>query len=1067
MSTAADAHPATPGLRLRQSVKTSFDTEHDDVLTAASDSPTSPQSQHAKPDAASKQTIGRTPDGKNFLVPKTRDMVSGLFDPSEPKTLFDAFLIGVLAFHILVAYYLPSGWKQPVFAAIFLFWRASYNIGIGVLLRIQSHHRRLVAWAQRLHLFENPKSGKNPRPWLYSLLKREFSTKLSKDYDFDTAPIEYNTWLVFRRLVDLILMCDFFSYCLFAIICAHVPADENVLAGIGRWVLGIALILFNIWAKLDAHRVLTDYAWYWGDFFWLVNHDDQELTWDGVFELAPHPMYSIGYVGYYGISMMAASYPVLFISIAAHLSQLIFLAWVESPHIDKVYTVDKLYKKKRAARSGDDISVSEVTDVRTDGPVEPSIDSDSHTPDHCLVGFHNLDLFRVPDTVVIIIPLYVAALTFVTPSTPLWQALFVIHAFVWRLWYSLGLGIILDKQSQEKRWTRHFLKYGESVGEAWRQWKGMYHISMVMCNVSLVAACWKMYSPPEDWGKGLVLLMHVLGATLVGLQIWTAFSVYESLGEFGWFCGDFFLNRKGKLNYSSIYRFLNNPERVFGTAGVWGAALITWSRSIFILAVVTHVLTLWYISYVEKPHMRKIYGRSVRREAGVTKFIKRSLPPPVRDFQESVDKVLDDTTHFVEDFLETARPRLASGVKTIVRDTSALFNIGPARLTLSRIAPGQEGLNSKLYSLSVEGTMSKLMGDEGSRPGNDYATSGPAKTVKTKVYDYGTPLKVKWRAPANRSKNDWIGLYMVIDNRSREVTEASSHGRWSPTTVGTYDLTGDDCIATPEHLAAKIDPSEPDMVEGEVIFKGDRLYWSQGVFEFRYHHDRNHNVITVSEPFEIRIAKFDEEGLELDGGNAYEQAVEAALFPVIHGCLDQDPNIAPDDVDEPFGALLEWDGKYAKRIVYAIREMFGIDFTPGVVLADGNVRKLCWRICNAKKVLIAASLLTDRLWGGPRQPHLSDMDTQNSTVHDDGLFPALELCGSFGSDYNENMALERVDRYMSHRGSVALDVTMATKLVLMTRISIVKRRTPASLDQYRESSNEIRPQHTNRGSQER
>lgn len=878
-------------------------------------------------------------------------MVSGLFDPSEPKSLFDAFLLGVLALHVLTAYYLSAAWKRPVFALIFIFWRASYNLGIGVLLRIQSHHRRLVAWAHRWKLFEDPKTGNNPRPWLYSLLKRELTTKLSNDYDFSTAPIEYNTWLVFRRLVDVILMCDFVSYCLFAIICAHTPEGENILAGVGRWVLGIALILFNIWAKLDAHRVLTDYAWYWGDFFWLVNHEDQELTWDGVFELAPHPMYSIGYVGYYGISMMAASYEVLFISIAAHLSQLIFLAVVESPHIDKVYTVDKLYKKKRATRSTDELV--ETPEPRNEPVADPSTEPEPDTPTHNLVGFSNMDLFRVPDTVVVILPLYVAALTLVTPSTPIWQALFVIHAFVWRLWYSLGLGLILNQQSREKRWTRHFLKYGESAGEAWRQWKGMYHISMVMCNASLVAACWKMYSPPEDWGKGLVLLMHVLGAALVALQVWTAFSVYESLGEFGWFCGDFFLNRKGKLNYSSIYRFLNNPERVFGTAGVWGAALITWSRSIFILAVVTHLLTLWYVSYVEKPHMRKVYGRSVRREAGVTKFIKRSLPPPVRGFQESVDKVLDETTHFVEDFLESARPRFASGVKTIVRDTSALFNIGPARLTLSRISPEQEGLNSKLYSLSVEGTTSSSMDDSGSRFGVAKSIGGPAKTVKTKVYDYGTPLKVKWRAPANRSKNDWIGLYMVIDNRSREVTEASSQGRWTPTAAGTWDLTGDDCIITPEHPVAKLDPSDPDMVEGEVIFKGDRLYWSQGVFEFRYHHDRHHNVITVSEPFEIRIAKFEDEGLELDSGNAYEQAVESALFPVIQNCFDQDPNIAPDDVEEPFGALLEWDGKYAKRVVYAIREMFGIDFTPGVVPADGNVRKLCWRICNAKKVLVS------------------------------------------------------------------------------------------------------------------
>lgn len=37
---------------------------------------------------------------------------------------------------------------------------------------------------------------------------------------------------------------------------------------------------------------------------------------------------------------------------------------------------------------------------------------------------------------------------------------------------------------------------------------------------------------------------------------------------------------------------------------------------------------------------------------------------------------------------------------------------------------------------------------------------------------------------------------------------------------------------------------------------------------------------------------------------------------------------------------------------------FGIEFAPEVVQADGTVRNLAWRICNAKKVLVCCPAQT-------------------------------------------------------------------------------------------------------------
>ncbi|RAL14942.1 phosphatidylethanolamine N-methyltransferase [Aspergillus homomorphus CBS 101889] len=925
----------------------------------------------AKDDAQKdKKTFGRTPGGTVFTVPQTHDMVSQLLSPSEPKNLSDVLVLLILGAHIFLLRQLPQGAKVPVFAVVYLFWRAAYNIGIGWLLHNQSHHNTLVRWAEQTKIFVNPSTNQNPHPNLYKLIKRELETKVPVDYSFDEAPLEYNTWLVFRRLVDLILMCDFTSYCLFAIACSHHPVDEGVLMTIVRWASGIALVLFNLWVKLDAHRVVKDFAWYWGDFFFLI---DQELTFDGVFEMAPHPMYSVGYAGYYGISLMAASYKVLFISILAHAAQFAFLVFVENPHIDKTYNPPPPRKRMTeqdfvstssqasepsVASSPVDEQLPHATNYPTSNP-PPSV--------HSLLGLHNLDLHRITDSSSLLVQFLVFALTVLTPSTPRYQFIFVANAAIWRLWFSVGTGYLLIRQSNCKAWTRHFVKYGETPHEAWNQWKGTYHLSMIMCYASFIAAVWKMYTFPADWGYGLVLLRHVLGVGLICLQTWTSVSIYESLGEFGWFYGDFFFQGSHKLTYNGIYRFLNNPERVLGLAGVWGAVLITSSGAIIFLALISHVLSMAFIQFVERPHMQKLYGQSLRQDAGLVKSLKRSLPPSLRQLHGSVDKIVDESFEFIEELIDTARPKLAAGVNTFVKDTTALFQTYPARVTISRIDEDLAGYDSRDYSLVVEGTLSSSVdaidpysGREGADARVPLDRRGDLRNL---VFEYGAPIKVRWTAPLNHSKKDWIGLYRVTDNTSREVTRVSSQGRWIATNAGVYDnLTCEKGIVTTDVRVPgfqRSDGDTDDVFRGEVVFTGDKLFWTQGAFEFRYHHNGKHNVMAISRPFEIRAARFDEEDILESNPEDLQAAVELKLLPVIRNCLDQDPEIAPETVDEQFGSQVERNGKYAKRVVFAVHQMFGVEFAPEVVRADGTVRNLAWRICNAKRVLAPYSMTSN------------------------------------------------------------------------------------------------------------
>ena len=149
--------------------------------------------------------------------------------------------------------------------------------------------------------------------------------------------------------------------------------------------------------------------------------------------------------------------------------------------------------------------------------------------------------------------------------------------------------------------------------------------------------------------------------------------------------------------------------------------------------------------------------------------------------------------------------------------------------------------NLKQYSMSLVLPSSEM---DNSQPNstvtpNDDNSENRIGYVKPITFELGSPICVKWTAPKNHSRLDWIGIYKVSSNSSKVVTTVSSKGRY--------------VYVTPEE-----EDSEPvfnyksdQMETGEVCFKGDRLPWEVGTYEFRYHHDNNHGVMAVSQPFEI------------------------------------------------------------------------------------------------------------------------------------------------------------------------------------------------------------------------
>lgn len=87
-----------------------------------------------------------------------------------------------------------------------------------------------------------------------------------------------------------------------------------------------------------------------------------------------------------------------------------------------------------------------------------------------MIVFKNFDFFRSTDLVSLIVMAYSIILPLLLPSR-IGIIFSVGHAFLWRIIHSYGLGAILRAQSQEKFLTRHFVKWGGGVQEAFQNWK--------------------------------------------------------------------------------------------------------------------------------------------------------------------------------------------------------------------------------------------------------------------------------------------------------------------------------------------------------------------------------------------------------------------------------------------------------------------------------------------------------------------------------------------------------------------------------------------------------------------
>jgi phosphatidylethanolamine N-methyltransferase len=187
-------------------------------------------------------------------------------------------------------------------------------------------------------------------------------------------------------------------------------------------------------------------------------------------------------------------------------------------------------------------------------------------------------------------------------------------------------------------------------------------------------------------------------------------------------------------------------------------------------------------------------------------------------------------------------------------------------------------------------------------------------------YELGQAISAVWDAPGYHGQRDWVGVYKVGSNKNKQVTNISSRGLWK----WAADLMEDVTQAT---------TTANDDAQGRLTFGGNQLPWQPGTYELRYHHDGKHNVMAVSDPFDI-VAPTPKEA-----GDTTE--VERTLLRLIQNALDNNPDTIPTTPTDGFIGLGEIE---ARHIVEVIRWIYGVEFAWEVVLVDNTVARLTKRV---------------------------------------------------------------------------------------------------------------------------
>lgn len=532
---------------------------------------------------------GVVSNGKTFRFPDTMSVATALTTLASLKRPGAIIWVGIPFIMSVVALILllnnTSVW---FFVLQHIVWRLGYNAGIGYILYSQSQTQKFQKFYSRVI----------KKPWVKWFLESSVIFTDHSEFRVKDYPEEFGAWMLFRQVENVILANDLTSYAILFVVCV-VKNIEALwqFSALPSVMLGVFSVWFALWSKVDAHRVLSEFAWYWGDFFFLVK---KEVAFDGIFQMFPHPMYTVGYAFIYGLPLISNSFILFWVGVFAHACQMLFLVFVEEPHIQKVYcsasTPAQLEEKRKAKK----ILYGEIEG-------DPAyFDTDES------VFLYNISFSRTKDMVLtVVICIHVAL--YVLASLPV---SFFIGEFLFWVFLLYGvLSYILHLQGKSKWLTRRL----SSPQKAFAVWKMLYNLCGTMTYISFFTCALLFYSSEGLFAR--LIRNHVFFVDLVWLMfainVYYYGSCFSTTGKYGFYYADFFIEEmKPKLTYDGIYRYFSYPQLFVGVGFYYAFGILSASCTIVVLAAIVHAALAASTMLVEKPHLYAV-DKNARADGGL------------------------------------------------------------------------------------------------------------------------------------------------------------------------------------------------------------------------------------------------------------------------------------------------------------------------------------------------------------------------------------------------------------------------------------------------------------------